>query len=203
MGNEKYLMAFATGGLFHSESMKLAALYLETGDWKVVREDVIEQNLLQARTLSTLKRNCREVITRLRELSKEELIFLVESNHKEQAYMLWIAVCRRYRFIAEFAQEVLRERYITLKADLNHEEYDAFFNRKSDWHPELESIKPITRNKLRQVLFRILREADLITDNHFINAAMLTPSFVHALQSGRRQDLLCFPIFESDLKRIA
>src|SRR5690606_1010690 len=108
------------------------------------------------------------------------------------------AVCRRYRFIAEFAQEVLRERYITLKADLNHEEYDAFFNRKSDWHPELESIKPITRNKLRQVLFRILREADLITDNHFINAAMLTPSFVHALQSGRRQDLLCFPIFESD-----
>lgn len=203
MGNEKYLMAFATGGLFHAESVKLASLYREIGDWKVVRENVIAQNLLQARTLSTLKRNCREVITRLKELGEEELIFLVESNHKEQAYMLWIAVCRRYRFIAEFAQEVLRERYITLKADLNHEDYDAFFNRKSDWHPELESIKPITRNKLRQVLFRILREADLITDNYFINAAMLTPGFVHALHSDRRRDLLCFPIFESDLKRIA
>lgn len=203
MSNNRYSMSFTTGGLFQRESAKLVVLYLNLGDWNSVHNKVITENLLQTRTLNTLKRVCREVVSRLRTLSQDELEFLVESNHQEQAYLLWLAICRRYKFIADFAVEVLRERYITLKADLTFDDFDSFFNRKSEWHLELDEITPATRSKLRQVLFRILHEADLLATNNMINAAMLSPRLLKMIHQGNRRDVLYFPVFESDLKGMA
>ena len=199
MSNDKYCMSFTTGGLFHHESVNLAVLYLEIKDWNAVRQKVMAENLLQARTLSTLKRVCREVISRLKTLNAGELDLLVASNPREQNYLLWLAVCRRYRFIADFAVEVMRERYITLKTDLTHADFDAFFNRKSEWNAELDQLRSTTRNKLRQVLFKMLREADLLTANNMIKAAMLSPGLVEVISRGNRQDFFFFPAFECGL----
>lgn len=203
MSHDRYIMSFTTGGLFHLESAKLAGLYLEFRDWIVVRNKVIDENLLQARTLNTQQRICREVIARLKTFSIEELSFLIDASRQEQSYLLWIAACRRYKFIADFAVEVLRERFITLKTDLNHEDFDSFLNRKSEWHTELDEIRPTTRNKLRQVLFKMLHEAGLLTANNMINTTILTPKLIDLVVRTNRRDLLYFPIFESDLKRIA
>ena len=200
--NTAYLMSFTTGGLFHRESVQLAALYRDLDDWQAVHDRVIAENILQTRTASTLKRVYREIASRLKTLNPTELAFLLEGSHQEQAYLLWLAVCRRYSFIADFAVEVLRERYITLKNDVTHDDFDAFFNHKSEWHPELDTISQATRRKLRQVLFRILREADLVTANNMINAAMLSPRLLDTILQGNRRDLLYFPAVESDLKGI-
>lgn len=202
MSGYKYSMSFTTGSLFHCESVKLAALYHDLGDWNSVRGKVIAENLLQTRTLNTLKRICRETISRLRTLTPGELIFLTEGSYQEQAFLLWIAICRRYKFIADFAVEVVRERYITLKVDLSFDDFDSFFNRKSAWHPELDEIRPATRNKLRQILFKMLREADLLATNNMINTAMLSQRLIDLIFDGKHQDILYFPVFESDLKRM-
>ena len=132
MGNSEYAMSFSTGGLFRRESLEAASLFLQSGSWDAVRKEIMAKNLLQARTLSTLQRECREVLSRLRLLNGEELRFLVEAEYREQGHLLWIAVCRRYPFVRDFAVEVLRERYITLKADVRYEEFDAFFNAQSE-----------------------------------------------------------------------
>ncbi len=200
MSGDRYSVSFTTGSLFHRESVELAALYLDLGDWNSVRDKVIAENLLQTRTLNTLKRVCREIISRLRTLSPDELEFLIEGSHQEQAYLLWLAVCRRYKFIADFSVEVLRERYITLKSDLTHEDFDSYFNRKSEWRLELNEIAPATRGKLRQVLFKMLREADLLTPNNMIHAAMLSPRLLDLIHQGSRREILHFPAFESDVK---
>ena len=190
-------MAFTTGGLFHRESVALAMLFLELNDWNTVREKVLSENLLQSRTLSTSQRVFREIISRLKTLERSELDLLISGSPQEQKYLLWLAVCRRYRFIADFAKEVIRERYISLKFDLSYEEFDCFFNKKSEWHPELEEIKPTTRNKLRQVLFKILREAELLATDRSINGSMLSKRFLDAIPQERRQDVFFFPAFES------
>ena len=203
MNKEKYSMSFTTGGLFHRESVKLAVLFLELKDWDAVREKVLSDNLLQARTLNTSKRVTREIISRLRELSSSELDLLINGDSREQGYLLWIAVCRRYRFIADFAVEVLHEQYISLKTDLQYEDYDSFYNRKSEWHDELDEIRPTTRGKLRQVLFKMLREADLLTNSNTINAALLSPRILESIPYDNRQDLLFFPLFESDIGSVA
>ncbi len=203
MKNKRYSMSFTTGSLFHRESVKLAVLFLEFNNWNIVRDKVLSNNILQARTLNTSKRVCREIISRLKTLDLRELDLLVHGNAQEQGYLLWIAVCRRYKFIADFAVEVLRERYISLKTDLHYEDFDSFFNKKSEWHPELDEIRPATRNKLRQVLFKILREVDLLTANNTINAAMLSPHLLEVISYGNRRDVMFFPAFESHLMEVA
>ena len=191
-------MAFTTGGLFHCESVQLAMLYLELADWNLVREKVIAENVLQARTLNTSKRVCREIISRLQTLSSDELHFFVRGTHQEQIHLLWLAICRRYRFISDFAIEILRENYLAMKTSLTHEDFEAFFNRKSEWHEELEEIRPTTRNKLRQVLFRILRETDFLTADNTINPAMLSPGFLKVIRRNNGHDLLVFPAEEME-----
>ena len=203
MGSDRYSLSFTTGSLFHHESVELVTLYFDLGDWNAVRTSVIANNVLQTRTLSTLKRICREVISRLRTLSPVELKFLVDGSRQEQVYLLWLAVCRQYRFIADFAIEVLHERYISMKGDLNFDDFDAFFNRKAEWHLELDKITPATRSKLRQVLFKMLREADFLTANNTIHAAMLSPKLLELIHQGNRREILHFPVFESELKGMA
>lgn len=194
-------MSFTTGGLFFRESVSIASLYLEIGDWSEVIDRVIADNLLQARTHSSLTRTTREIISRLMTLCRSELEMLSFGDYKDQCYLLWLAVCRRYTFIADFAVEVLRERFITLKTDLSYEDFDTFYNRKSEWHSELDEISPATRSKLRQVLFKILREADLLRLNNMINSALLSPRLLKVISQGNHhQDVLYYPVFESDLK---
>jgi len=198
MNNDKYSMSFTTGSLFYLESVKLAELFIALDDWNAVRNKVLSENLLQARTQNTSKRVCREIISRLKTLTPLEIDLLINGSPQEQTYLLWIAVCRRYKFIADFAVEIIREHYLCLKINLTHQDFDSFFNKKSECHSELDKIKPTTKNKLRQILFKILREVDLLTANNTINAAMLSPRLVETLLLNDRQDLLLFPMFESN-----
>jgi hypothetical protein len=200
MVNEQYSMAFTTGGIFHRESVKVANLFFEIKDWNSVYDKALSSNILQTRTLSTAKRVCREVVSRLRTLCPQELDLLIEGNVHEQGHILWVAVCRRYTFIAEFAVEVLRERFVSLKGDLFPAEFDSFFNRKSEWHHELDRIQPTTKAKLRQVLFKILREADLLSLQYTINPAVPSSNLLQAIACGNRRDVQFFPVVESDIK---
>lgn len=200
MTNDRYSLSFTTGGLFRQESLYLVLIFSELNDWAAVRDKVISDNLLQTRTQGTAKRVCREIISRLKMLQPAELDLLIHGLKNEQTQLLWIAICRRYKFIAEFAVEVLRERYISLKNDLHYEDFDFFFNKKAERHPELDAITPSSRQKLRQVLFKILKEADLLSSSSTINPAMLSHRLLTTIEPQKRSDLLFFPVFESELK---
>jgi hypothetical protein len=201
MQQHKYSMSFTTGNLFHRESVQLAELYLKCQDWSAVREMVFAENLLQTRTRSTARRLYNEIASRLKRLDIVELQFLVQATHQDVGYLLWLAVCRRYQFIADFAAEVLRERYLDLKIDLPAGEFETFFDRKAEWSTELEAIRPTTRTKLRQVLFQLLREAGLLTKENIIIAATPSTELGEVIGREDRQDISHLPIFPSDLRR--
>lgn len=198
---KKHRMSFTTGSLLHLESVQLAELYLQLGCWKEVSARALEDNLLQSRTQQTLKRICREIIARLKHLTADELDFLIKSDRQDQGYTLWLAVCRHYSFIGDFAVEVLHERFISLKGDLQYDDYEAFFNRKAQWHDELEALSKLTHNKLRQVLFRMLREAGLLAVNSTIIPAFPSSTLIKLILRENPAQLQFFPIFESHLMR--
>lgn len=199
MKNEKYKLSFTTGSLYLSESIKIAELYLQAKDWDLVKEQAMKINLLQSRTQSSAIRLYRELAQRLQVLSDEQLELFVEGTLQEQKQLLWLAICKRYAFIQEFAIEVLHEKYLVLDYELTDLDYDSFFNHKADWHPELEQITDKTRNKLKQVLFRMLRESDLISEESVIFPTMLSTRVIELVQQDEAMDYRIFPISERDL----
>ena len=190
----KYSMAFTTGALFHHESVKLAERYATFKQWNEVRNAVIAENLLQARTVNTLRRVANEVIARLKTLSAQELGFLVEAGYTDQAYIFWLAVCRRYTFIGDFAVDVLHAKFATLNSSITYDDYAVFFNKKAEWHNELDRIAPVTKTKVRQTLFKMMREAGLLDKNDTILPVVPSATLSDLLADIQPRERMFFPL---------
>ncbi|ASN39995.1 hypothetical protein CGQ24_13880 [Arthrobacter sp. 7749] len=189
----RYALSFTSGGLLVREAELFTALYLRVKDWKAVRRTVIEQNLLQSRTSSSSLRITRETLQRLAVLSEPELELLVEASLTERGYLMWIAACRRYDLIGDFAEEVLRERFLLMTPTLGIEEFDRFVTGKSLWHPELDDLKISTRAKLRQNVFRMLYEAGLHNKQGDIVPAVLSGRVFDLFQARTPSDVRFLP----------
>lgn len=197
---EKYQMSFTTGGLFYNESLQVNEIYKKTGDWIKTRNLVLSENILQARTESSAKREAREICSRLGLTTKDQLQLLISGSHQEQRFLLWVAVCKRYAFIQDFVIEVLREKYLRMDLHLQPEDYQIFFDKKSEWHDELETLKKSTKNKLRQVLFKIMREAEIISQENIIIPCLLTDDLIKVLATDNPSWLSIFPISDADIQ---
>ena len=187
---ERYSLSFTVGGLFEREAEILARVYAEQPDWSTVRRIAIEENLLQARTRSTGIRIVRETLKRLAVLSDEELRILPDLTAAERSHVMWVAACRQSAFIGEFAEEVLRERFLMLAGTLDYEDFDSFVRQKALWHEELVELTPRTYGKLRQTVFRMMTEAGLLSKEGLIQTAMLSPRVAALLPST---DVQFFP----------
>jgi len=199
METAKYKLSFTAASLSISESIKIAEVYLSCKDWDETARIVKEQNLLQSRTGSRTVRVLRELTQRLENLSEEQLMLLVEGTLPEQKYLLWFAICKTYSFIQEFAIEILYEKFMSLNLEVTELDYDAFFNRKADWHEELDEIKTTTKDKLKQVAFRMLREAGLITESNVIIQAILSKRLIDVLNSDAPMSYQIFPLQMADI----
>lgn len=198
---ERYRLSFTTGGIFLQEAPLVAERYLALRDWAQTRAEIRSQNLLQVRTASAALRLSKELVTRLERLEVPELEELREASLRDRGYLLWAAACRRYAFIHDFAVEVLREHHLLLRRQISFGDYDAYYNAKALWHTELDEIAPSTQHKLRQNLFRMLREADLISDQQHIQPAMLSPRLAQLLARRGREELLVFPSTDNEIQR--
>ena len=197
---QKYHLSFSAGALFYSESLLAAQLFQNLGDWKSVRSKLIAENRLQARTPNTAKRIAQEIILRLKLLTNKQLELLLRGSPSEQKHLLWVAACKRYDFVQDFASEVVREKFLAMKYDLLPNEYDIFFHSKSETHPEMLSIATSTRKKLGQVRFKMLREAGLISEENVIQPALLTQELADVLIEDNPRWLMVFPVSDPDIE---
>lgn len=191
--DDRYALSFTTGGLLAREAAVLAPVYVELREWAKVRDAAVEKNLLQARTHSTGVRRVRETVSRLSALSDRELEILADVTASERGHLMWAAACRRYEIIGEFAEEVLRERFLTLKGTVSYEDFDSFYRAKAMWHDELDDVTDLSYKKLRQVLFRIMVEAGLLTTQDAIEPVLLSARVTECLTERTPSDIRFFP----------
>lgn len=191
--DDRYALSFTTGGLRAREAAVLAPIYGELRDWAKVRESAVEENLLQTRTHSTGVRRVRETVNRLSVLSDRELEILADVTASERGHLMWAAACRRYELIGEFAEEVLRERFLTLAGTVSYEDYDSFYRAKAMWHDELDDLTDLSYKKLRQVLFKMMVEAGLLTTQGAIEPVLLSARVTACLNERTPSDIRFFP----------
>jgi len=195
----QYSMSFTTGGLFYNESLLIVDEYFATTDWELTRKSVFEKNSIQARTESSIKRRVREICSRLELLSEQQLVLIKNGSRQEQQYLLWVAVCKCYPFIRDFMIEIVREKYLRMDLHLQRQDYDFFFEEKAEWHEELERLRDSTRAKLRQVLFKTMREAEIISREDMIIPGLLTEQLTKVLAADNPSWLAMLPVSDMDI----
>ena len=195
----QYSMSFTTGGLFYNESLLIVDEYFATTDWEITRKSVFAKNSIQARTESSIKRRVREICSRLELLSEQQLVLIKNGSRQEQQYLLWVAVCKCYPFIRDFMIEIVREKYLRMDLHLQRQDYDFFFEEKAEWHEELERLRDSTRAKLRQVLFKTMREAEIISREDMIIPGLLTEQLSKVLAADNPSWLAMLPVSDMDI----
>ena len=188
-----YLMSFGTGGIYLNETLAVAALHEPGASWEATATRAREAGAFPVRKESSAKRTIREITHRLRRLDDEELELLAKGDREEQVALLWLAICRTYRFIGEFAAEVILERFSGYRTDLSYDDFDAFFARKAEWSPKLAKISDTTRAKLRAVMFRFMREAGITTDDKQIRPSLPSRRICDHIEKKNSDELRYFP----------
>ncbi len=191
--NDRYALSFTSGTLLANEAALVAPIYLREHDWKATRAHAKTKNLLGTRVASSNTRTLGELVPRLQLLSDAELAIVAGGTSTERGYLMWTAACRKYDLIGEFAEEVLRERFLTLVGRVSHEDYDAFYRAKAMWHEELDGVTHLSYQKLRQVLFKMMVEAGLLTKQGHIEPALLSSRVADCLNQRMPSDIRFFP----------
>lgn len=191
--SQRYALSFTSGALLMREALIVAPLYLRERSWGTVRAAIEEDNLLQSRTVASGHRLAREVAERLAVLTVDEIEMLVAATATERGHLLWAAACRRYVFIGEFAEEVVREKFLLLTRSLSYDDFDYFVRGKALWHEELSALRRSTLHKLRSTAFRMLSEAGLLSDEGHLLPAMPSQRVISVLSQRTPSDLRFFP----------
>lgn len=194
LDDPKYRMSFSVGGLMLNESLVIAEHFRSSESWGDARVRLLDEGASSFPKLASKTRAIREVFDRVTTLTEEERDFLLhDADRMEKQAIVWLSICRTYRFIREFAIDEINERYKSWRLVLDHAVFDRFFAQKAELHAKLDALSPSTRLKLRQVLFRMLREADLVSSDETIQPVWLSGRLKRLIEERNPRDLQIFP----------
>ncbi|MDD3942667.1 MAG: DUF1819 family protein, partial [Sphaerochaetaceae bacterium] len=82
------------------------------------------------------------------------------------------------------------------------EEFNLFWTQKSVIHPEIERISDLTREKLRTVLFKMMREVGIISKDNRINTVVLSPMVQSFIRSTDANEQYWFTTLATNGRRV-
>lgn len=138
-----YILSFTVGGLFLFEGIALAKLRAAGSSWAEVRHAVPAGVFVARGGASSVKRIRNEVVGRLTRLTDPEITHLASAGMTDARTLMWVAACRKYRILAEFAREVLDERLRTFQPEIRVTDFDALLDAKGV-HAEPHNLEPET-----------------------------------------------------------
>lgn len=188
-------LSFTAASLRPELARIIAEHYLAVGDWDLAKQSILSSNALQCRSASSAIRLEREFRQRLGSLTQDQLLLAAQATAEDRAAIAWLAVCKSIRFAFEFASDVLREKLASHDAVLRPSDYEAYVEHKGTFHPELARLTTSSKNKVRQVLLRMLAEAGLLatgTALGTIQRPALSPTVVRAITSDSHDWLAGF-----------
>lgn len=198
---KKYTFSFTSGNLFITLGPMVATLRLKLQNWDEVKNAIIADNLVQARTQSSLKRTTSELIPRIQTLTDPQLELLAEGTSKDQKQILWLAACKQYLFVQEFAQQIIRGKFLRYGQRIEYRDYDIFFNNIAEWDDHLDNLSELTKQKIRQVIFQMITDAELISTDGVLLPTLLSSSVAAVITADNPANLTIYNLTDQEISR--
>lgn len=170
-----YNAEISAGSLMLPESRRIARLLLENPTaerwtYALKEENILQKNPTTARRQATLIRN------RLETLDAEGWQIIVEGNKELVSQLLMAASIKHSRLLADFLRDVYAQDLRRLEHSLSVNQWDAFLTECIRRDEQVEGWATSTKEKLFQVIVRILAEAKYLDSSRKMN---LTPPILH------------------------
>jgi hypothetical protein len=196
--NTKYNFSFTAASLRLPDFVRVASLRRENKELDFVQE-------LGGGKTTTGSRMLFEYNKRIAVLTDEQLDLLIDGSLSSQKQIAFLSICKCYDFIRDFTVEVVREKMLLFDYTLTEGEFITFLRRKTDIHPELEKITDKTTYKIKQVTFKILEQADIISDirDKMIQPQLIEPEVMNVIVNDNKEWLKVLLVSDADINNIA
>jgi len=186
---EPYRFSFTAANAMPSEFVKLAIAII---DGKSIEE--VDPTLIGREKKVTHIREFRELKHRIKNLTSPQIELLAEGTHDQQLHITHLALCKTYHIYRDFVTEVLAEKIQLFDYSITDLDYNSFISKKKVDHPELDELAHSTQKKVKQVIYRMLDQVELIDSSK--NPTLHTPTLDEKTEQAIIQDdpklLRCF-----------
>lgn len=158
-----YLLGFTAGALLHIESTKVINS-IENFDDFFNDNVVLDINVLITNAETSRRRLILEIDKRLKTLNSNYLEFYLTSNNEDQKIILFLSICKLYNIIAEFALEVVYNKWKNFDNELSTYDFKYFLSSKLS-EEQLNSISAHSLYKLSQVAVKMFKDVGIFKDD--------------------------------------
>ncbi len=195
----RYVADITAGSLLVHESRKVATLLRGGLTHAEIKSRVVNENLFQKRSPETASRQCRLILKRLLSMSPDFWAMICDGPLPLTKQALLACAIKDSRFLGDFMTDVLKSRARAHDDQLRFGDWDRFLEMCEVINPEVSKLKESTRNKLRQVVIRILVESGHLENR---SSLKLTPIRIEPaiekllLDHGETYVLKCMEVYE-------
>jgi hypothetical protein len=170
-----YNAEISAGSLMLPESRRIAKLLRRRPTPKQWEAALKDENLLQ-KSPETARRQARLIRNRLETLDDEGLCLVIEGEAELCSQLLLAAATRHSRLLSDFLRDVYSADLRRLEKTLSQHQWKAFISECENRDNTVAQWAASTRDKLFQVIVRILTEAKYLDSTRRMG---LTPPMLH------------------------
>lgn len=174
------------------ESRIVAGLLLAGADNEAWKAAIMDENRLQKARPASAKRMAQAIRKRLERLPQPFWLALRDGDDQLATQIAFCAALARNLLLVEFLETVVADAFVIQSETLEPYQWEEFLTERALRDPAIDSWTDSSRQKMRQVAFRMLCEVGLMTDNrnHKLRALLLRPEVVELLELHRLTRLL-------------
>lgn len=159
----KYNLAFTAGALLYNESLHFIQAIDHTEDY-LKNEFSVHSDVLVTNAESSRKRIKSELDKRLKNLDVDYLNKFSLSMEQDQKVILFLAICKTYSIITEFALEVVFNKWKNFDNELSTYDFKYFLSSKLS-EEQLNSISEHSLYKLSQVAVKMFKDVGIFKED--------------------------------------
>lgn len=176
-----YSADISAGSLLLKESRQIARLLLAKADEGAWYQALVVDNVLQKKSPASARRMARLIRKRLELMGPALWRLVAEGGNETAAQALLAAAVKHSRILADFMTKVVADHLRTFKPQLTLVDWKRFLEDCAHRDPAVAEWSESTRQKIGQVVIRILAEAGYLDTTR---AMHLRP--VHLVPEVRR-----------------
>lgn len=161
MNSKRYNIGFSTGALLFEKANSLI-LGIKSIDDYLQGDEKLDSGLILVNSEVSNRKYLGEINKRLQGINEELYVNYINSDDQTRRLILFYLTCKSYSLITEFLIEVVLEKWLNLDREISTEDFQLFFDLKSETYEELEQVTANTRYKLSQTVLKILKEVGMV-----------------------------------------
>lgn len=159
----KYNLAFTAGALLYNESILFIRAIDSTED-NLKNKFSVHSDVLATNAESSRKRIKSELDKRLKNLDVDYLNKFFLLTEQDQKVILFLAICKTYSIITEFALEIVYNKWKNFDNELSPYDFKFFLSSKLS-EGQLNEISDNSLYKLSQVVVKIFKEVGVYKED--------------------------------------